>query len=109
MFDYYEVNDTVVVQLDYDLAENTVLAFNEDMLSLIEQGKTHFILDLKLVTFMTSMGLGTLCELSKRLRPIDGWIRLARVNHQLRDFFSFTMLTDMFQIFKTIEEATTAE
>ena len=105
MFDYFEDNNIVVVQLDYDLAENTVIAFNEDMKELIKAGKIYFVLDLKMVAFMTSMGLGALCELNKRLQPLNGWIRLARVKSQLKDFFAFTMLTDMFQIYETIEEA----
>ncbi len=109
MLTYHEKNDVVVIELDYDLAENTIIKFSEDMTSLLDKGKNRFVIDLKRVSFMTSMGLGSLCEINKKLEPRSGWIRLINVNDQLRDFFSFTMLTDIFKIYDSVDDAVTKE
>ncbi len=105
MFDCQEVNGVSVIKPDSRLSGEDMTEFSECIRSLIEQGKTRFVLNLEKVPYLTSMGLGTMCELSKQLEPMNGWIRFAVVNEDLESVLSFMLLDDTFQIFSTVDAA----
>ncbi len=105
MFTHYEVDNVVVIDLDYDLTEESASGFSEDMLSLIKIGKNQFVLKLDKVMRMTSRGLSALCRLSYRLESKGGWIRLAEVAPDMLEILAITRLADTFEIFETVDEA----
>ncbi len=100
-----EENEIVVVTITGDLNESTSIDFREYMNSLLADAHYRIIIDLDGVGYMTSLGIGVLCDMSKRTAREDGWIKLSGPNEELKDIFTFTMLTDIFNIYETVDQA----
>ena len=109
MLNEYERDGIVIINLDYNLFESTVTTFREDMESLIEQGKINIVLNLKEVSYITSMGQSVLCALKRDLDPKNGWIRLTCVEPDLLKILAITKLIELFDVFDTVDEAVTFE
>jgi anti-sigma B factor antagonist len=71
----------------------------------LDEGADYLVLDLSRVTFMDSMALGILLGALKRLRPIEGELRLVVPNSDLRRIFEITLLDQVFTLNATRHEA----
>jgi anti-sigma B factor antagonist len=71
----------------------------------IEEGANYLVLDLSHVTFMDSMALGILLGALKRLRSVEGELRLVAPTSDLRRIFEITLLDQVFTINATRHEA----
>lgn len=105
MFETREVDGIIIISPDFNINEKTAIEFKENILTLIARKHYHFLLDLGQVGYITSLGIGVLCDLKKRLDAKNGWIKMACVNEDLLDIFRFTMMTNVFKIFSSVEDA----
>jgi anti-sigma B factor antagonist len=98
-------NGVAVVHLAGYLDPRVVTTLKHRLAALIGSGHPRLVVDLALVTFMNSGGLGLLIEGCKSARLAGGDLRLARPNEQARAVLRLTLLNQYLQSFDTVEEA----
>jgi anti-sigma B factor antagonist len=90
-------------RLDIEVAAD----FRTTLLSLIEQGNRHLVIDLKEVTFIDSSGLGALVSALKTLKRTSGSgdVRLARVQPPVISLLEIIRLNRVFINYPSVEQA----
>ena len=73
--------------------------------SMLGQNIKKIILDLHGVTWMNSLGIGSIMRCLTTVRNAGGDIALARMSEKTRNVFMITQLVSVFKIHKTIEDA----
>ncbi|MFH8223908.1 STAS domain-containing protein [Streptomyces sp. NPDC018057] len=76
------------------------------VLRLIDEGHRHFVLDLRRVTFLDSMGLGLIVALTKRLRAQAGSLSLVCSDPRILKVFKAGGLHAVYAFHGTVAEAT---
>lgn len=79
--------------------------FRAQVQELLTAGHSHLILNLALVTFIDSNGLGTLISTSKTLKGRQGSIAICRVADPVASLFKMTGIDRLISIYPTEEEA----
>ena len=74
----------------------------------LEHGERRFVIDFSRTGYIDSSGLGALVSLSKKVREVQGELRMAGLNEDLRDLFELTKLDTLFLISPTAEDALAA-
>lgn len=95
----------VVVRGEIDA--HTAPSLRDRLMGLVDGGVDRLVIDLRGVTFIESVGLGTLVAARKRLRPIEKSLCLVLDADQavLRRTFEITGLDRVFPIHSTVEAA----
>jgi anti-sigma B factor antagonist len=75
------------------------------MLNLFEEGKTNLVVDLGMVRFVDSSGLGSLVSGFKNASARNGNLKLCSLQPQVKSMFELTRLHRVFEIFTTLDEA----
>jgi anti-sigma B factor antagonist len=90
-------------RLDIEVAAD----FRAKLLSLIERGDRHLVIDLKDVTFIDSSGLGALVSALKTLKRSSGSgdVRLARVQPPVISLLEIIRLNRVFTSYPSVEQA----
>jgi anti-sigma B factor antagonist len=93
---------------EVDLA--TAPAVRERLNELADGGARHLVVDLALVGFLDSIGLGVLVAAYKRLRDRDppGSLRLAGASDRVAKVFALTGLLGIFPMYASVEAARAA-
>ena len=78
--------------------------FREQMAGFIQQGQRQIVLDLSLVSFVDSTGLGAIVSSLKRLDG-NGVMVICCACEMVRDVFRLTRMDRVFPIVRTLEEA----
>ena len=96
-----------IVTVRGELDAHTAPELRSKLLELVEAGADRFVVDLRGVTFVESVGLGVLVAARKRLRQHDRSLCLVLTKQQsvVRRTFEITGLTKVFPIHETVEEA----
>jgi anti-sigma B factor antagonist len=71
----------------------------------VDGGATELVLDLSGVTFIDSTTLGVLLGSMRRLREVDGQIRLVVPRPEIRRIFELTLLDRVFPLDESREDA----
>ncbi|MCK9224370.1 MAG: STAS domain-containing protein [Candidatus Muirbacterium halophilum] len=105
-FDFSEpVENIVIFNLKGEITEIANDNFKREFNNFIEQGKKHFILNMRDVIYINSSGLGLLAGFLKNARKIDGEIKLAEVNKIIRNILEISKLTRVFELHDTLDSA----
>lgn len=88
-------------RIDSTNAEQLGEAFNEQ----IDAGHTHLIADLSGIEFMSSAGIRELVSAFKRVRGLNGDLRLCSLSPRAKEVLEITGLDSQFKIFPTQVEA----
>jgi anti-sigma B factor antagonist len=72
--------------------------FKGRVLDLINQGHNFFLLNLSMVEFVDSSGLGTLISILKTLKLKNGDIVLCELNNLVQNLFNLTRMNLVFTI-----------
>ncbi|HUR17364.1 MAG TPA: STAS domain-containing protein [Acidimicrobiales bacterium] len=101
------VGTQAVVVVTGEIDALTAPALNAKLLELAETGVERVVVDLQGVTFIESVGLGTLVAARKRLGTGDKTVCLVIADHQVnvRRPFEITRLDEVFPIHPTREAA----
>jgi anti-sigma B factor antagonist len=78
---------------------------HDEMKSFLGQKINKIIIDLNGVSWMNSMGVGSLMRCFTTIRNANGDLRLARMSEKARSVFVITQLISIFKIYETVEEA----
>ena len=74
----------------------------------LDRGDRKFLIDCSATGYIDSSGLGALVTLSKKVREVQGELRIAGLNDDLRALFELTKLDSLFLISPTAEDALAA-
>ena len=103
----YSDNAVVVTFVDEKILEEyDILALQESIMSVVNQGKKiNLILNFQNVKFLSSSVLGLLIRVVKKIYERDGQLRLCSIAPKIQDVFKITRLTKIFDIYPDVETA----
>jgi anti-sigma B factor antagonist len=97
--------DACTLVLDGEVDVYTAPRLKEELVSLIQGGCTHVVVDLEKVAFIDSSGLGALVSALRRAREKDGTVRIVCTRESILKIFRITGLDKVFPIFSDASEA----
>ena len=96
----------LVVSGDADL--HSAPELRERLRMAVDGGATNVVLDLSGVTFIDSTSLGVLLGTMRRLRELDGQMRLVVPRPEVRRIFELTLLDRVFPLDESRDDAVEA-
>ncbi|GAA1822277.1 anti-sigma factor antagonist BldG [Luedemannella flava] len=97
-----------VLEIGGEIDVYTAPQLREELQRLIGEGATDIVVDLSRVDFIDSSGLGVLAGIHRRLRSLDGSLRLVYSHERLLKIFRITGLDSVFDIYDSVDAATAA-
>jgi anti-sigma B factor antagonist len=83
----------------------------QDLLAAVDEvaakGDPKIVVDLGKISYVNSVGLGSLVRARTTCANRSGWFRLARVGDRINSILMVTKLVLVFDTFETVEEAVT--
>ena len=73
--------------------------------SLLQEGFTKIVVDMKGVRWISSTGLGTLIAALTPVRNKSGDLRLANITEKVESLFAITQLVKVFKTYETVDRA----
>lgn len=102
-----EFNERIaIVELQGEMDVYTTPRAKDAMLSLVEKGYHHLIVDLRHAEYLDSTGLGMLVGTLKRVREQGGDLHLVAPSARVRRLLEITRLVNVFPIDASEQEAT---
>ncbi len=100
-------NATMLTLTDEKILDETdIRAIEGSIMPLIEQaGKINLILNFCNVRFLSSMALGLLIRISKKVYQYDGQLRLCSIDPNIYGIFKITRLDKIFDIYEDAKKA----
>ena len=105
---YSEDPGFTVIAVGGEIDVYTAPKLREKLISLVESGSYHLIIDMEAVEFLDSTGLGVLVGGLKRVRAHDGWIDLVCTQGRILRIFRITGLSRVFNIYDSVVDAIAA-
>lgn len=99
------VRDKVVLRVAGRMDAESAPAFEAQCESCVAEGFTGLILDLSNLTYVSSLGLGAIVNVAKRLRDKGGEVRVCCVTGLVRQLFEITKLNHVFPPHDSVESA----
>ncbi|MGH3463687.1 MAG: STAS domain-containing protein [Kribbellaceae bacterium] len=97
--------ERTVVEVGGEVDVYTAPKLRETLISLVDAGQYHLVVDLEKVDFLDSTGLGVLVGGLKRVRTHDGSLSLVCTRERLLKILRITGLTKVFDIHPDVESA----
>ena len=97
-FSVRKEGDVCVVGVEGQLIVGNRQELKQRVLEEIERGNRRFLIDFAQTGYIDSSGLGVLVSLSRKIRELNGDLRLANLNEDLRRLFELTKLDTLFDI-----------
>ena len=82
----------------------TVPEFREEMERVVT-GSSKVVLNMELINFVDSTGLGALMSCIRKLNQNGGGLRLAGLQHQVTAMFRLVRMHKVFEIFDNVNDA----
>ena len=105
---YSDSPETTVIAVSGEIDVYTAPKLREKLVSLVESGSYHLIVDMEGVEFLDSTGLGVLVGGLKRVRAHDGDIDIVCTQGRILRIFKITGLSNVFAIYDTVDDALAA-
>jgi anti-sigma B factor antagonist len=94
-----------VVEVGGEVDVATAPRLREKLISLVNDGRYHIVVDLGAVDFIDSTGLGVLISGLKRVRTHDGELVLVCTEARILKVFEITGLTKVFPVYGSVDDA----
>jgi anti-sigma B factor antagonist len=94
-----------VVTLGGSLDAETAPQFASKINSIIEEGASMIVCNLKELSYIASAGLGVIISANESLRKKKGAIRLSEMNEKIFKIFKMLGFSTLFDIFDSNEDA----
>ncbi|WP_373566858.1 STAS domain-containing protein [Streptomyces griseicoloratus] len=104
--DHCTTNGWTVVSVTGEVDVCSSPAIREAVARLVDEGHRHFVLDLCQVTFLDSMGLGTIVAITKGLQAHAGSLLLTCADARILKVFKAGGLYPVYAFHDSVEEAT---
>jgi anti-sigma B factor antagonist len=103
--EYSAAQGRTVVEVSGEIDVYTAPRLRETLISLVDAGNYHLIVDMEGVEFLDSTGLGVLVGGLKRVRAHDGIIDLVCTQGRILRIFRITGLSKVFAIYDSVDDA----
>jgi len=90
--------DIVVIGVEGQLVAGNRQQLKQKVGEELERGSRRFLIDFADTGYVDSAGLGVLVSLSKKIREVDGELRLTNLSDDLRMLFELTRLDTLFEL-----------
>ncbi|GMT49249.1 MAG: hypothetical protein IEMM0008_0788 [bacterium] len=97
-----------IIQLEGRLDVHLSLEIEQSVNDLIDKGEKFLLFDLAGVQYLSSSGLRIFIAAMRRLKGVEGNLKLANMSESVKKIFKVVELIDLFEIYPSVEEATTA-
>ncbi len=98
-------SDITVFSLKGNLDALTAPSLKKEIETLMQERKIHVVFDLKDLDLIDSSGVGAIVSLFKRVRTLQGDVKIARLKGQPSEIFKLLRLDRAFEIFDSVEDA----
>lgn len=98
-------DDVVVFSMRGNLDALSAPALKKEIDSLLAERRIHVVFDLARLDLIDSSGVGAIVSLFKRVRTLQGDVKIARLDGQPSEIFKLLRLDRAFEIFDTVEDA----
>lgn len=105
MFDIQERGAAVVAIAPSQLDAGTSGESRETLLAAISSSRPRMVIDMSMLGFVDSAGLGVLVAALKTSRAAGGDVRLCGVTPTVRSILDMTRLSQKFGIYDSVEDA----
>ena len=107
MLDYEkkENGDVTVFSLKGNLDALTAPQLKKEIEALLAARKIHVVFDLSALELIDSSGVGAIVSLFKRVRTLQGDVKIARLAGQPSEIFKLLRLDRAFEIFDSVDAA----
>src|SRR5438105_1142334 len=107
MLDYTktEQKDVTVFALKGNLDALTAPTLKKEIEGLLAARKIHVVFDLHGLELIDSSGVGAIVSLFKRVRTLQGDVKIARLSGQPAEIFKLLRLDRAFEIFDSVDKA----
>lgn len=107
MLDYNkrETNGVTVFALKGNLDALTAPSLKKEIEALLAARKIQVVFDLQALELIDSSGVGAIVSLFKRVRQLQGDVKIARLSGQPAEIFKLLRLDRAFEIFDSTEAA----
>jgi anti-sigma B factor antagonist len=95
----------LVVAITGDAGMAFVGQLQHELSRVCEAGPERVVVDLSGLTFISSMGMGTLVNFRKGVERCGGTVRIAALQPLLAEAFRRARMTEVFETFDTVEAA----
>jgi len=100
-----ENGHAVVVEVDGEFAERNVEEFNGVITGLLDRGAVHVVLNLHRSRWTSLKALKWLVGHGRKLRQLDGDLKLTGLNPYLNNLMEITGTTSQFDVYPSVEDA----
>ncbi len=104
-YDKKELGDVTVFALQGNLDALTAPSLRKEIEALLAARKINVVLDMSGLELIDSSGVGVIVSLYKRVEPLQGDVKIARLQGQPSEIFKLLKLNRAFEIFDTIDAA----
>jgi anti-sigma B factor antagonist len=100
-----QIGDKVVLHVAGRMDAESAVHFEDQCESCISDGFTSIVADLGDLKYVSSMGLGAIVRIAKRLRDKGGELRICCLTGLVRQLFEITRLNHIFPPHDSVESA----
>lgn len=100
-----DLGNTFLVQVSGEVDMSNSPTVRETLIDLTEKKVGAIVVDLGGVTYMDSSGIATLVEGLQETMAYGGKFRLTSLTPKVLQVFELARLTDVFEIFTSVEQA----
>ena len=100
-----KVEGTVVVSAEGQINSGNASAIESDLLSQLDKGEHRMVLDLALLSYISSAGLRVVLLLAKRLKQVNGKLVLCGLQSRVREVFDISGFLAILTVVDTREDA----
>jgi anti-sigma B factor antagonist len=104
-YDKKEQGDVTIFSLTGNLDALTAPSLKKEIEALLAARRINVVFDLQGLELIDSSGVGAIVSLFKRVRTLQGDVKIARLAGQPAEIFKLLRLDRAFEIFETIDEA----
>jgi anti-anti-sigma factor len=97
-----------IIHLEGRLDVHLSLEIEQFINTLIDDGEKYLLFDLEGVQYLSSSGLRIFIAAMRRVKGLDGSIKLANMSESVKKIFKVVELIDLFEIYPSINKALTA-
>jgi anti-anti-sigma factor len=94
-----------IIELEGRLDVHLSLEIEQAVNDIIDKGEKYLLFDLEGVQYLSSSGLRIFIAAMRKLKSIDGSLKLANMSDSVKKIFKVVELIDLFEIYDSVDEA----
>jgi len=99
------IEDAVVISAEGQINSGNASAIEAELLSQVDKGEHRIVLDMAMLSYISSAGLRVVLLLAKRLKQVNGTLVLCALQARVREVFDISGFLAILTVVDTREEA----